>query len=33
MLGAMAEALQNVIAMFVIMAASYVFMKKFPYPV
>ena len=29
----MAEALQNVIAMFLIMAASYVFMKKSPYPV
>ena len=33
MLAAMAEALQNVAAMFLIMAASYVFMKKSPYPV
>ena len=33
MLAAMAEALQNVVAMFLIMAASYVFMKKSPYPV
>jgi predicted permease len=33
MLAAMAEALQNVFAMFLIMVASYVFMKKSPYPV
>jgi hypothetical protein len=33
MLAAMAGALQNVAAMFLIMAASYVFMKKSPYPV
>jgi malate permease and related proteins len=33
MLPAMAEALLNVIAMFLIMMASYVFMKKSPYPV
>jgi len=33
MLAAMAEALQNVAAMFLIMAASYILMKKSPYPV
>jgi predicted permease len=32
-LAAMAEALLNVVAMFLIMVASYVFMKKSPYPV
>ena len=33
MLTAMEEALQNVFAMFLIMMASYLLMKKEPYPV